>query len=82
MDVSLPNDGFVPITDERDYRPDWRKVADRPEAPGDLPSTESPSLVMLMPMTREEWERGSPIRRAGYTRFKRNVAVRRDALEA
>ncbi len=42
------------------------------------PSTESPSLVELMRMTREEWDlwtRGSAIRRAGYAGFKRNVAV-------
>jgi epoxyqueuosine reductase len=42
------------------------------------PSIDSPSLVELMRMTREEWDRwtrGSAIRRAGYAGFKRNVAV-------
>ena len=42
------------------------------------PGTEAPSLVELMRMTREEWDvfsRGSAIRRAGYSGFKRNVAV-------
>ena len=47
---------LVEITGERDYRPDWREAGDRPEAPGDLPGTESPSLVELMRMTREEWD--------------------------
>lgn len=72
------NDRFVQITEERDYRPDWRAAEDRPDSPADLPSTESPSLVELMGMTREEWDlwtRGSAIRRAGYAGFKRNVAV-------
>jgi epoxyqueuosine reductase len=39
---------------------------------------ESPSLIELMRMTREEWDlwtRGSAIRRARYAGFKRNVAV-------
>mgnify|MGYP006201793747 CR=1 FL=1 len=66
------------ITGERDYRPDWREAEDRPDVPKGLPSTESPSLVELMRMTREEWDlwtRGSAIRRAGYAGFKRNVAV-------
>ncbi|MEJ2216891.1 MAG: tRNA epoxyqueuosine(34) reductase QueG [Gemmatimonadota bacterium] len=43
-----------------------------------LPGTEAPSLVSLMRMTREEWDRwtrGSAIRRAAYAAFKRNVAV-------
>jgi len=42
------------------------------------PGTEAPSLVELMRMTRDEWDRwtrGSAIRRAGYAGFKRNVAV-------
>ena len=68
----------MPLTAERDYRPDWREAADRPEAPDDLPGTESPSLVELMRMTREEWDvwtRGSALRWAGYAGFKRNVAV-------
>lgn len=42
------------------------------------PPTESPSLVDLMRMTREDWDvwtRGSAIRRAGYAGLKRNVAV-------
>ena len=46
--------------------------------PGDLPGMESPSLVKLMRMTREEWDiwtRGSAIRRAGYAGFRRNLAV-------
>lgn len=63
---------------ERDYRPDWRAGEDRPDVPEYLPGTESPSLVELMRMTREEWDRwtrGSAIRRAGYAGFKRNVAV-------
>jgi epoxyqueuosine reductase len=68
----------VPITTERDYRPDWRDAGDRPDVPDELPGTESPSLVALMRMTREEWDvctRGSAIRRAGYAGLKRNVAV-------
>ena len=69
---------LVQITGERDYRSDWWQAQDRPERPTDLPSTESPSLMALMRMTREEWDlwtRGSALRRAGYTGFKRNVAV-------
>jgi epoxyqueuosine reductase QueG len=72
------NDRFVQITMERDYRADWRETEDRPDVPEDLPGTEAPSLVELMGMTREEWNvwtRGSAIRRAGYTGFRRNVAV-------
>jgi epoxyqueuosine reductase len=72
------NDRFVQITDERDFRPDWRQAENRPQVPGDLPGTELPSLVELMRMTQEEWDvwtRGSAIRRAGYAGFKRNVAV-------
>ena len=45
---------------------------------GSGPSTESPSLVELMRMSREEWDRwtrGSAIRRAGYAGLKRNAAV-------
>ena len=69
---------FVQVTGERDYQPDWRDADDRPAAPTDLPGMESPSLIELMRMTREEWDvwtRGSAIRRAGYAGFKRNVAV-------
>ena len=69
---------LVQLSVERDYRPDWRRAADRPDAPKGLPGTESPSLVELMRMTREEWDvwtRGSAIRRAGYAGFRRNVAV-------
>ena len=39
---------------------------------------ESPSLVELMRVSREEWDRwtrGSAIRRAGHAGFRRNVAV-------
>lgn len=42
------------------------------------PGTEAPPLVELMRMSREDWDafsRASPIRRAGYAGFKRNVAV-------
>jgi len=42
------------------------------------PGTETPPLVELMHMTRDDWDtfsRGSAIRRAGYEGFKRNVAV-------
>ena len=42
------------------------------------PGTSAPFLVELMRMTRDDWDafsRGSAIRRAGYARFKRNVAV-------
>jgi len=45
---------------------------------GTHPGTQSPSLVELMRMTREEWDafsRGPAIRRAGYAGFRRNVAV-------
>lgn len=68
----------APITEERDYRADWRDAADRPDIPEGWPGTQTPSLLELMRMTRDEWERwtrGSPIRRAGYTGFRRNVAV-------
>lgn len=66
------------ITAERDYRPDWREAEGRPDVPDDLAGTESPSLVALMRMSRDEWDmwtRGSAMRRAGYAGFKRNVAV-------
>ncbi len=66
------------VESDRDYRPEWRHAPDQPKAPAGLPSTELPSLVELMRMTREEWDqwsRGSAIRRAGYAGFKRNVAV-------
>jgi epoxyqueuosine reductase len=69
---------LVQITGERDYRPGWREAEDRPEVPEGLPGTESPSLVELMRMTREEWDvwtRGSAIRRAGYAGLRRNIAV-------
>ena len=66
------------ITGEPDYRADWREAEDRPDVPEDLLTTETPSLIELMRMTRENWDvwtRGSAIRRAGYAGFKRNVAV-------
>jgi epoxyqueuosine reductase len=69
---------LVPITAETDYRPDWREAPDRPDVATDLPSTKSPSLVELMRITREEWDRwtrGSAVRRAGYAGLRRNVAV-------
>jgi epoxyqueuosine reductase len=72
------NKRFVQIAEESDYHPDWREAEDRPDVRSDLPSTESPSLVELMRMTMEEWDRwtrGSAIRRAGYAGLKRNVAV-------
>lgn len=43
-----------------------------------LPGTDGPALVALMRMTEAEWSaytRGSALRRAGYSGFKRNVAV-------
>jgi epoxyqueuosine reductase len=72
------NDRFVQVTKERDYRPGWREAEDRPAVPRDLPGPEAPSLIALMRMTREEWDRwtrGSAIRRAGLAGLKRNVAV-------
>jgi epoxyqueuosine reductase len=63
---------------ERDYRADARGVQHRAELEEGLPGTGSPSLVELMRMERQEWERwtrGSAMRRAGYAGFKRNVAV-------
>jgi epoxyqueuosine reductase len=72
------NERFVQVTQERDYRADWREAEDRPEVPSGLPGTESPSLIELMRMTREKWDvwtRGSAMRRAGYVGLKRNVAV-------
>ena len=66
---------FVQLTGERDYTPDSRRAA---AAAWGLPSTEAPSLIELMDMSREEWDRwtrGSAMRRAGYAGFKRNVAV-------
>ncbi|HUG40518.1 MAG TPA: tRNA epoxyqueuosine(34) reductase QueG [Longimicrobiales bacterium] len=82
---------LVQITEETDYLP--RVPPDSATGPGRTgsgsgthphphaprgPSTDSPSLVELMRMTREDWDafsRGSAIRRAGYEGFKRNVAV-------
>lgn len=69
---------FVQITMERDFSADWREAAERPKVPANLPATESPSLVELMQMSREQWDvwtRGSAIRRAGYVGLLRNVAV-------
>jgi epoxyqueuosine reductase len=69
---------IVELARERDYRPDWREAVNRPEASADLPGTKSPSLVALMRMSREDWERwtrGTAVRRAGYAGLKRNVAV-------
>ncbi len=43
-----------------------------------LPGTDAPDLVALMRMTEPEWRaytRGSAMRRAGYSGFRRNVAV-------
>jgi epoxyqueuosine reductase len=54
------------------------EASSAPQASNRLPGTESPSLVELMRMKREEWDlwtRGSAIRRAGYVGLKRNVAV-------
>ncbi len=72
------NDRLVQITNERDYRSNWREAGDRPDVPGDLPGTESPSLVALMRMTRGEWDvwtSGSAMRRTGSGGLRRNVAV-------
>lgn len=69
---------FVELTKERDYWPEWREARDRPDVAAGLPGTTSPSLVELMRMRREEWDRwtrGSALRRAGYAGLKRNVAV-------
>jgi epoxyqueuosine reductase len=69
---------FTPALKEGDYQADWRKAPDRPGIPHGLPTTEAPSLVTLMRMTREEWDewtRGSAIRRAGREGLRRNVAV-------
>jgi len=43
-----------------------------------VPGTSMPSLVDLIEMSPKDWDRfseGSPIRRAGYEGFRRNVAV-------
>ena len=85
---------IVQATTERDYLPRVPGLAGDPGASGPQPdagshmhpqphagsgpSTESPSLVELMRMSREEWDRwtrGSAIRRAGYAGLKRNAAV-------
>lgn len=79
---------IVQITAERDYRPRVPRLSGSELDRGagththphthTGPTTDSPSLVELMRMTREEWDlwsRGSAIRRAGYAGFRRNVAV-------
>jgi epoxyqueuosine reductase len=69
---------FAPALNERDYEAGWREAPDRPGVPEGLPTTEAPSLVSLMRMSREEWDqwtRGSAIRRAGLEGLRRNVAV-------
>lgn len=43
----------------------WKEAPDQPEVPAGLPSTESPSLVELMRMTREEWDVWREGRRSG-----------------
>lgn len=61
------------IAKGRDYRAEWREAKDLPEVPTGLPGTESPPLIELMRMTREEsgrWTRRSAIRRAGCAGFK------------
>jgi epoxyqueuosine reductase len=81
---------LVQVTGEPDYLPRVPGLSGSQPDPGSDtgthahphahtgPSTDSPSLIELMRMTREEWDvwkRGSAIRRAGYAGFKRNVAV-------
>jgi epoxyqueuosine reductase QueG len=85
---------IVQATGEPDYLPRDPGLSGRPGRSGwepnagteshphphahEGPATDSPSLIELMRMTREEWDlwtRGSAIRRAGYAGFKRNVAV-------
>lgn len=73
-----PFNRFAEPTEERDFRADWRAAADRPDVPPEMADTRAPSLTALMRITEEDWERqtrGSAIRRAGYSGFKRNVAV-------
>jgi epoxyqueuosine reductase len=53
---------FVQLTNERDF----------------VPRVAAPPLIELMRMSYDEWDvftRGSPMRRAGYVGFRRNVAV-------
>lgn len=45
------------IAEERAYRADWREAEARPAVPSSLPGIESPSLVELLHMTREVWDR-------------------------
>lgn len=70
---------LMALTTEAEYLPRDPTSTSRAHPHTDTgPSTAEPSLVELMRLTREEWDlwtRGSAIRRAGYARFKRNVAV-------
>lgn len=69
---------LVQLTGERDYGRSGGRQAIGRRCRLDCRARESPSLVELMRMTRDEWDvwtQGSAIRRAGYAGFKRNVAV-------
>jgi len=79
---------LVQLTTERDYLPRVPRLSGSEPDRGTGththphthtgPTTDSPPLIELMRMTREEWDlwtRGSAIRRAGYAGFRRNVAV-------
>jgi epoxyqueuosine reductase len=69
---------FVQITMTREFRSDWRTSGGLDGHHEEWPDSDAPSLVELMRLTHEEWDRwtrGSAIRRAGYAGFKRNVVV-------
>jgi epoxyqueuosine reductase len=82
------NERFARVARERDYaaREEWEAEWDRdPDDPDGegltetvIPTTDGPALVDLMRMSEDEWDaytRGSALRRAGYSGFKRNVAI-------
>jgi epoxyqueuosine reductase QueG len=64
--------------DREQRETEQRETEQRETEQREIPSTTLPLLVSLMRMTyeeRDEWTRGSAIRRAGYAGLRRNVAV-------
>ena len=73
---------FVQLTREPSFAARAADAApagvERMKTDGHHPGTASPSLIDLLEMDEAGWEafsRGSPLRRAGYAGFRRNVAV-------
>ena len=69
---------FVQSTPEPDYRPEWHACVNEADAQATPMSTEAPSLVALLRMTRGQWDRwtrGSAVRRAGFAGLRRNAAI-------